>query len=211
MARISQTDQVNRFLNRVVYGLATHWLAMANTAISLLVGLSFIAPLAMKVGFTRLGRLLYAAFIPFCHQQPERSFFLFGPQFTYSLAELVSLVGPNVPRRYIGDPAIGFRLAICERDIGIYGGLLLAGLVFSLLRHRLRPLPIRYYLLFLLPMAIDGSVQLLGLHESTWWFRLLTGSLFSIATVWLAYPMIETGMKEVQQTVGEYPTNNYRG
>ncbi|MBC7264186.1 MAG: DUF2085 domain-containing protein [Chloroflexi bacterium] len=205
-------NKVNRCLNRVVYVIASHWLAMVNIAIGLLIGLSFIAPLAMELGLSQLGRLLYTAFIPFCHQQPERSFFLFGPQFTYSLRELVRLVGPDVPRRYVGNTAIGFRLAICERDIGIYGGLLLAGLIFALLRERLRPLSVRYYLLLILPMVIDGSAQLLGLYESTWWLRLLTGVLFSIATVWLVYPMVEAGMRAVQRTAGKYlaATTAYR-
>jgi len=49
----------------------------------------------------------------------------------------------------------------------------------------------------LLPMALDGGTQLFGLRESNWLLRSLTGAIFGIASVWLAYPYIEDAMQEV--------------
>ena len=50
-------------------------------------------------------------------------------------------------------------------------------------------------------MVIDGSGQLFALWESTWWSRVLSGSLFGVACVWLAYPYIEAGMSDVLRTL----------
>ncbi len=33
--------------------------------------------------------------------------------------------------------------------------------------------------------------------------RVITGGLFGLATVWLAYPYLEMGMEEVRRTVSE--------
>lgn len=61
------------------------WLLIA---LFLLTGLPFVAPVAMAMGWTSLGEWLYFVFAPFCHQLPQRSWFLFGEQWTYSLEEI---------------------------------------------------------------------------------------------------------------------------
>ncbi|RLA92948.1 MAG: hypothetical protein DRG83_21710, partial [Deltaproteobacteria bacterium] len=66
-----------------------------------------------------------------------------------------------------------------------------------------RPLPWRAYLALIAPLALDGLAQLLGLHESSPLLRVVTGGLFGLATVWLAYPYLEMGMEEVRRTVSE--------
>ena len=55
----------------------------------------------------------------------------------------------------------------------------------------------RWYALFLVPLALDGGSQLLGLRESNWMLRTLSGALFGLATVWLAYPYVEEAMTDV--------------
>ena len=52
-------------------------------------------------------------------------------------------------------------------------------------------------------MGLDGLTQVIGLRESNWWLRLITGALFGIATVWLAYPIIDDSMKEIAQEISE--------
>jgi uncharacterized membrane protein len=69
--------------------------------------------------------------------------------------------------------------------------------LFALVRHRLKPLSIKGFLAMIAPMGIDGTGQLIGLWESTWWSRLVTGALFGVACVWLLYPYLERGMREV--------------
>lgn len=61
-------------------------------------------------------------------------------------------------------------------------------------RRRIRPLPLLYYLILAAPLAVDGTVQLLGLWESPWFNRVLTGVLFGGASVWFAYPQVQVAM-----------------
>lgn len=107
-----------------------------------------------------------------CHQEPERSFFLFGHQ-----------------------------LAYCQRDFAIYTGLLALGLIFPLVRSRVRPMSLWPAILLSIPMALDGFSQLLGLRESTWELRLLTGGLFALAVAGLIFPRLEIGFGEIQTTL----------
>jgi uncharacterized membrane protein len=57
-------------------------------------------------------------------------------------------------------------------------------------------MPFRLYLLFILPMAVDGLTQLVGLRESTPFLRTLTGSLFGIGSAWLVLTYIEASFRE---------------
>lgn len=195
------TPRITAILNRIVYAVAKHWLLTINAAMGLYAALPAMPPVLMAAGHTSVARLIYALFVPLCHQLPERSFFLFGPQATYTLDELERLIGSNVPLRYIGSPALGYKMAVCQRDIVVYVTALLAGLAFALFRRRLRPLSVRAFVLFCIPMAIDGLGQLLALWDSTWWSRVVSGALFGVACVWLAYPYIETGMNDVLSVV----------
>lgn len=189
------------FLNRIVHAVARHWLLIVNFVMALQAGLPLIPPVLMATGRVSAARFVYTLFQPLCHQLPERSFFLFGPQFSYTLDELERFIGPDVPLRYIGDLSIGYRMAVCQRDIATFVAILLAGLAFIPLRHRLKPLPLKAFLLFCIPIAIDGFGQLFGFWESTWWSRVASGALFGVACVWLAYPYIEAGMRDVLKVI----------
>jgi uncharacterized membrane protein len=189
--------RITAILNRLVHAFAKHWLFATNTVAAASLALPVLAPTLMAAGCDSAGRAIYTLFAPLCHQLPERSFFLFGPQLTYSLQELEQLIGPHVPLRYIGNRALGYKMAICQRDIALYLAILVFGLAFTLLRERLSPLPIKMFALLSVPIALDGFGQLLALWESTWWSRALSGALFGVACVWLAYPYIESGMRDV--------------
>jgi uncharacterized membrane protein len=173
-----------------------HWLLIANVAAAGFVLLSIAAPLLMAIGRTELALTIYAAYEFTCHQWPFRSFFLLGEQPTYSFDALVSMVGGAHVYDFVGNPHLGFKLAFCERDLGIYGAILLAGLTYALLRQRAAPASFRVYLLLCIPIAVDGFTQLLGWRESTWELRLLTGALFGSASVWFVYPRFEAFLGE---------------
>ena len=51
-------------------------------------------------------------------------------------------------------------MALCHRDVAIYSAILAGGLLFGLIRHRLKPLHFGWYLLLILPMALDGGLQM---------------------------------------------------
>ena len=192
------------WIDRQVYTLAEHWLVVFNLVIGLYVLMPILAPLAMTSGASSLGRAIYLIYKPACHQLPERSFFLFGPQAVYSLDELWALgvvsEHDNIFARQgiLGAPEVGFKLALCQRDMALYGGMLVSGLLFGLVHKRLQPLRLWIFGLCLLPMAVDGVTQLLFFRESTWPLRVFTGGLVGVASVWLLYPHLETAFAEIR-------------
>jgi len=170
---------------------------MVDAGLALYATLPVLAPVLMKSGHPSCGRLIYTIFAPTCHQLPERSFFLFGPRFAYTLQELQSRVGAEVSLRYIGSPLVGYKIAICERDNAVLFAALLTGLVFALVRHSARPLSVKLLALLCAPMAVDGFGQLLGFWESAWWSRVVTGALVGFGCIWFAFPHIEDAMTTV--------------
>jgi uncharacterized membrane protein len=95
---------------------------------------------------------------------------------------------------------LGWKVALCQRDVAIYTGILVAGMAYALFRRRARPLPWWVFLLLTLPITIDGGTQLIGLRESDWLLRTATGALFGMAAVWLLYPYIQEAMAEVLES-----------
>ena len=195
------------FLDKLIFQLAKHWLLVFNMVTGIYAGLPFLAPALMAWGLTSWGQVIYNLYIPACHQLPWRSFFLFGAQPTYSYQALRDAVGSEPfltlwqARKFYGTPALGYKMAYCQRDTAIYTAIFLAGLLFALLRHRLKPLPWLLCFLSALPMAIDGAGQILGLWESTPLSRVVSGGLFGMACVWLTYPYLDEGMNDVRHTL----------
>jgi len=195
-------ERFTDFANRLVIGIARHWLALFNTAWGLYILLPLLAPVFMQLGLTAPARLVYGVYSFLCHQLPDHSYFLFG---TLGAPHLHELEATGMPagldilsqRRYVGNELAGFKVALCQRDLAIYGSVLAAGLIFALVRDRLRPPSIKLYLLLLVPMAVDGITQMFGLRESDWFLRSLTGGLFGAASVWLAYPYVDDAMRDV--------------
>jgi len=197
-----RTRDVVILLDRLIYILAKHWLFAVNWAVLLYVALPLLAPVLMHDGHEGWGAYLYDLYgPPTCHQLPERSYFLFGPSATYSLSELEALTGGEVPLRYVGNGEIGYKVGLCQRCLAIYVTLFLAGVAFALVRPRLRPLPWKVALLGLAPLAIDGVGQLVGLWESTWLTRTLTGAAASLGVVGFLYPVLDRGFEDVKRTV----------
>jgi uncharacterized membrane protein len=201
-------------IDRLAAWIARHWLVVFNLLVALFVGLPFLAPVLMEAGATGPANLIYTAYAPTCHQLPERSFFLFGHQHVYDVHELEAAgalpEGLNIVQRQLmrwqGTAEAGFKVALCQRDLAIYGTILIGGLLFGALRgplkkrhSKLPKLPLWLYGLLLLPILIDGGTQLFGLRESNWLLRLLTGGIFGSATVWLAYPYVEEAMTDVSR------------
>lgn len=205
-AAAGATSAVARQANSLIVGLARHWLALFNTAWAIYLLLPFLAPVFMWLGWTGPAQVIYHIYSVLCHQLPTHSYFLFGSDPTPGSAELVAAgmsASSNlfVQRVFIGNPEIGWKVAFCERDVAIYAGVLAAGLVYAQVRRRMRPLSFKVFVLFALPMAIDGGTQLFGWRESSWWLRSLTGALFAVGCVWLAYPYVDEAMDDV--LVGE--------
>lgn len=161
-------------LNRLILEMANHWLLLLNSAVGLYVGFPILAPLLMARGQTGLSNAIYFAYRFVCHQMPSRSFFI-----------------------------AGYQMAMCQRDMAIYGSIFIAGLGFNLVRRRLKPLSWPVFVVLITPMAVDGTLQLLGVLESTPLRRLITGGLFGLACVLLAFPYLEEGFQEIREEATE--------
>jgi len=192
------------FADKAIFKLATHWLLLANLFWGLYVGLPLLAPVLMNAGWTGPAKVIYTIYRPACHQRPERSYFIGGPQMVYSVDELEAAgVKTGLFSREIGNETVGWKVAFCERDVAIYGAMFLTGLVYGLVRRRLGMWKMRfvYFLLFLVPMGIDGTLQLFGLYESNYLARTLTGAIFGVGAVLFAYPYLEEGFGDIRRTI----------
>ena len=165
-----------------------HWLWILNLALGLFLGGALAAPVLAALGWRSAADGLYAVYHFTCHQWAFRSFFLFGQQAVYSQQHLAEL-GTD-PFRFVGDQGLGWKMAFCERDLAIYVGLLLVGLIYAR-RRDMRPSGFVLYGVLILPMALDGFTQLFGWRESTWELRVATGLLFGLASGWLVLPRLD--------------------
>jgi len=182
------------WLQNRVLGLSRHWLAWANLSWGVLVGLPWLAPILMKIGAAGPARGIYFVYSFLCHQLANRSFFLFGPQAMYSYTELGTDTWLDL-RTFIGTPELGYKVASpalragasgSDRMVSLYGGILLGGLLFALLRRRLKPPRWRVLVLMAAPIMVDGLTHMLsdvagvgqGFRYGNAWLAALTGDLF---------------------------------
>ena len=177
-------------LERLVQNISRHWILGVSLVLGLYVGLPFLAPVFMQIGWSGPGRVIYFIYSWLCHQLPQRSYFLFGPQVSYSLAEVQNAwqntANPLVLRQFIGNPAMGWKVAWSDRMVSMFTSTWLFGLFWWPLRKRLKPLPWWGVVLFLLPMAVDGTSHFisdlagigLGFRDSNAWLAALTQQAF---------------------------------
>jgi uncharacterized membrane protein len=208
-----------------------HYLAVINFFMLLYFGLPILAPTLMNAGAVLPANVIYTIYKPLCHQFGFRSFFLFGEQAYYPLQEagisgvktfeevtgFQDLDNPAAfsrfeARQYTGNETVGYKMALCERDMAIYGAIVLFGLVYAVTGRRIKPLPwVLWVLIGIGPIGLDGFSQLFSqmnwqwlasivpYRESTPFLRVLTGGLFGFTTAWFAYPYMEESMAETRQ------------
>ncbi len=177
-------------LDRWTYRFSRHWILLFGILFGVYVGLPYLAPVFMKLGWEAPGRVIYLIYSALCHQLPERSYFLFGSKLTYSLSEIQSVwqntLNPMVLRQFIGNPEMGWKVAWSDRMVVMFTSLWLFGMLWRPLRRWLKPLPWWGLVLFLLPMAVDGGSHLIsdfsgigqGFRDSNAWLAILTNHTF---------------------------------
>jgi uncharacterized membrane protein len=199
------------------YWLSKHYLAIFNILVFIYVGLPFLAPTMMKVGADGPADIIYRAYGFVCHQLAYRSWFLFGEQIAYprveantdfvSYQQATGLDGNDLfsAREFVGNEQIGYKVALCQRDVAIYGGILMFGLIFAISKRRNKSLHwLIWILIGVVPIAVDGLSQLISqlplgaipFRESTPLLRTVTGFLFGFMTAWFGYPYVEESMSE---------------
>jgi uncharacterized membrane protein len=138
------------------------WLVSA-AVVMFIIALIVIAPVAAASGHSDLAEGIYRGFGVFCHQRPDRSYFIEG-----------------------------HKLAICSRCTGLYAGFAFTLLIYPLLRS-LRSAatpPRRVLFLSAVPLLIDFSLTFFGVWENTHTSRLLTGALLGSVVVFYVMPGI---------------------
>jgi uncharacterized membrane protein len=236
LGREDHHDRLRRGQNvsgadRFMYWISRHYLVLVNLFMFLYFGLAMLAPVMMKIDAPLPAKVLYTIYKPLCHQFGFRSFFLFGEQPYYPLAE-AGVPGINTfeeitgfqdlhnpaaysrleARQFIGNEEVGYKMALCERDIAIYAGMFLFGLLFAASGRRIKPLHwILWIVVGMVPIGLDGFSQLfsqmewgwlealLPYRESTPFLRTLTGAIFGVATAWFAYPYMEESFSQTRQ------------
>ncbi len=191
-AASSLTDWLNR-----------HWLLLFNIVVGVWVLLPWLAPVLMAIGFEPGARLIYKVYTFFCHQLPQRSYFLFGPKLMVPLDEITA-VWPYTDffrlRQFIGAPEMGYKVAWSDRMVSFYTPLFLGGLLMAMTRwlrqRRLglatvasgwKPLSIIWFILALTPIAIDGVTHTIsdalsfggGFRDTNLWLAELTNFAFA--------------------------------
>ena len=206
-----------------------HYLAVFNILVLIYLGLPFLAPVLSRAGAERPARLIYGVYGMVCHQLSYRSVFLFGEQIIYpraaagiegtlTFSQATGLGEGNSAREifsaraYHGDDHAGYKVALCQRDLAIYGAILLFGIIFGLSGKKLKPLP--WYVWFfvgIVPIGLDGISQIISqppfnlieYRESTLFLRVLTGALFGFTTAWFGYPLVEETMVDTRKMMAD--------
>jgi uncharacterized membrane protein len=158
-------------LVRGVLWLFERWDILILVAISIFWFLPFLAPIFMYLGWESPARLIYTIYGTECHLMAQRSFFLFGKQPMYNIAELpVAITGNSTTdilalRAFVGNSELGWKVAQCNRSTFMYGAILLSSIILSRMMRRrryVRPLRISIGVLLMIPLVIDGMTQVMS-------------------------------------------------
>jgi len=213
--------------------LTKHYLLVLNFFFAAFVGLPFLAPVFMHANLTTPANIIYSIYRPLCHQIAFRSWFLFGEQsfyprnlagidgvITYEQAlgiPVLDVFSPdfeylvNQAVLFTGDETMGYKVALCQRDVAIYGSFLLFGFLFLAVKRKLPQIPFWVWVVVgVIPIGIDGTSQLprslpfltfLPGRESNPLFRTVTGILFGFLTAWYLYPLLEETMQNAKEVL----------
>lgn len=216
--KITGFDKVSLWLSKAYIWLMILFLGIYT-------GLPFLAPVLLKYGINTPAKIIYTIYKPLCHQLAFRSWFLFGEQAFYprekanleyiqSFEDVMGIDQINIreAQRFTGSESLGYKVALCQRDIAIYGSMFLFGLIFVLLKRKVRPIKWYYWVIFaILPVGFDGVSQLPGLisnlpewipaRESNPYLRTITGGMFGFFTAWYFFPLIEESMNETRMVL----------
>ncbi len=227
----SRTQTISK-ADKISYWISKHYLAIFNLFLILYIGIPFLAPIFKEAGWNTPAEMIYKIYRPLCHQWAFRSFFLFGEQAYYphaaakipgvltfeQVSGITDLTDPSrlQARVYEGNSLLGYKIALCERDVAIWGAMALFGVVYALTG---RKLPKLHWLIWVLvglgPIGLDGFSQLfsqipstfiqsiLPYRESTPLLRTLTGFLFGLTTAWFMFPLIEESMADTRRLLAK--------
>lgn len=151
----------------------------------MLATLPFVAPILSYFGFKKASNLIYEIYSFFCHQKAHRSMFIFDEQ-----------------------------CAWCIRDTFIWTSITTVWILLLVhFNKQIAGLKVKTAILLCLPMALDGTIQLIAsivsllttvepgtippdpFYESTNLTRVVTGTLFGIGVSLFLFPRLLKELK----------------
>ena len=118
-----------------------HWLAVITLFLFAYSLVPFLAPVLKKAGLDTAAQIIYLPYKFLCHTYGFRSFFLFGEQFNYPRGDApgqfdtvsgintATFNGLLAARDFQGNAQMGYKVALCERDVAIYFTMALCGVI----------------------------------------------------------------------------------
>ncbi len=173
--------------------------ALYMAAMAIWCALIVAAPL-LGMAKSPLAKPLYGAFAPTCHQLNSRSLCVFpsgssvigdcteSAELSYSKTSEVAVAGGT-----------GYKLPVCARDLGIYFAMLIGGIALPFFwKIESENIPNKWLLVVaLIPIAIDGGTQIIGMRESTNSLRLWTGAIAGFALPFYIVPMANWAARKI--------------
>ncbi|HEU0292761.1 MAG TPA: DUF2085 domain-containing protein [Anaerolineales bacterium] len=187
---MSTTAVLPRSKQSIFQWIGSHWFETFLIVYGIWVFAPFLAPVFMQMGWTGAGKAIYFIYAFFCHQLPERSFFLFGEKTMYSLREIQAAwqdtINPMILRQFNGNETMGWKIAWSDRMISFYTSVWFFALSWYPFRHRIKPLSWRGLGLLLLPIALDGMTHAIsdlagigqGFRDTNAWLAVWTNNAF---------------------------------
>lgn len=159
-----------------VYVIAKRWLAALIAYGAIVTVLPVLAPVLRGSRFSGVATPIYAAYSLICHQRDDRSIHLHGE-----------------------------KMAFCVRDFAIFAGAVGIALLYGVIRHYRPPRRINLWIAVALaiPLVVDGATQLVGIRESTWQLRAITGILFSAGFGWYLLPHLDAGFRSLRDDIDQ--------
>lgn len=221
-----RTRQVVIFIQKSILYLARYWFLIACVLAWLVLALGILAPVFMAADMPDAARWSYDALAPHNHQLPQRSYFLFGETGgiqTFSKEALIAQgANPDNLEAFVGNPEIGYKMALNHRMTAIFVALLFGGLGWGLAGGRPR-ISFMWLVVMALPLLVDGISHMISensgagfretndwaiaitgglfppsFYEGTtmgtlnWWLRTLTGILFGLGLAWFLFTYLSS-------------------
>lgn len=180
--------------------------------------LAWTAPVAEKFKIYYVSRPIYKVYSLLCHQLPERSVFLFGEELWHvtddfenygyypedrNFSEVL-----KEGRKFYGNEDLGYKVAFCSRDAGIYAAMLIFLVVVTWVKYDFLKIPVWLRFAGMIPLALDGGIQFISsmayytgvigdpFYSSNNLRRIVTGLLFGSALVLSLVPYMKKEMND---------------
>jgi len=188
-----QTDLASKPKQSFFSWISNHWFETFLLIYGLWVFIPWLAPVFMKLGWTSAGNAVYFIYSFFCHQLPERSFFFFGEKRMYSISDIQAVwqntVNPIILRKFIGNEAMGWKIAWSDRMISFYTSVWLFAVLWWPFRRKIKPISWWGLALLLLPITLDGGSHAIsdfagigqGFRDTNQWLAVLTDHLLPMS------------------------------